>query len=392
MIKKYAIILSLLLISASCGSAKKAEKSIETGDYDTAFDIARDELYKDKHKKANQKLIPMLKEAYSKANERDIDKIKTLKKLNDPTYYKQIYSLYSSLDVRQDEVLMLQPLSYSDKEVNFKTKNYTSEISKSLKDYSEYLFNTASQQLAGSKIDAREAHKNFNELEFVNPSYVSNLGDLIRQAKMKGSSLVLLKIQNNIQQYTTQEQLVELLRISESNMNNQWVVYHDQKDHSISYDYDINIKLDQTQITPDQMNSEVIQQQARVKDGWEFIYDGNGNVMKDSLGNDMKRDKIITVQAEVQMVQQLKSSKVDGIIDIKNLRTNSLLSTTPLFGEAKFENVFAQYRGDQRAIEEKYYQALQNKEVPFPTDTEFIKYALAEFRIKMLQLLDEQNF
>lgn len=392
MIKKYAIIFSLLLISLSCGSAKKAEKSIESGDYDTAFAIAKDALYKDKHKKANQKLIPMLKEAYDKANERDLDKIKVLKKLNDPTYYKNIYSLYASLDVRQDEVLMLQPLVYDEKELHFKTKNYTSEISKSLKDYSAHLYNTGTQQLAGSKIDARKAHDNFNELEFVNPSYVANLGDLIRQAKMKGSSLVLLQIQNNIQQHTTQEQLVELLRISESNMTNPWIIYHDEKDLNISYDYSVNIKLDAAQITPDQINSEVIQQQARVTDGWEYIYDGNGNVMKDSLGNDMKRDKIITVQAEVRMMQQLKASKVDGTIAIQNLKTNTLLGNTPIFGEAKFENVFAEYRGDQRAIEEKYYQALQNKEIPFPEDTEFVKYALAEFRLKMIQFLDEQDF
>lgn len=392
MIKKYTVLFSLLLIIAACSSVKKAEKSIDSGDYDSAFNIAKDELYKDKHKKSNQKLIPMLEEAYNKANQRDLDKIKTLKKLNDQTYYKQIYSLYVGLDVRQDEVLMLQPLHYNDKEVNFKTKNYTNDISKSLTDYSTYLYNTGTQQLAGSKIDARNAYETLNELEFVNPSFATNIGDLIRQAKMKGSSLVLIQIQNNIQQHTTQEQLNELLRISESNMTNQWVVYHQDRDNSISYDYDVNINLQQLQISPEEVNSETVQQQASVKDGWEYVYDGNGNVMKDSLGNDIKRDKIVNVQAEVKLFQQLKASKIDGTIAVKNNNTNSILSNTPVFGEAKFENVFAQYRGDQRAIEEKYYQALQNKEVPFPADTEFVKYALAEFRIKMLQLLDAQKF
>jgi len=54
--------------------------------------------------------------------------------------------------------------------------------------------------------------------------------------------------------------------------------------------------------------------------------------------------------------------------------------------------MYLQYRGDQRAIEEKYYQALQNKEAAFPPDAEFVKYALAEFRLKMIQLLDQQDF
>ncbi len=392
MIKNYVVAVTLLIIVGACSSVKKAEKSIESGDYDNAFDIAFSELTEDKYKKSNQKLIPTLKEAYEKANKRDAQKIKEFEKLNNPTYLKQIYSLYVAMDVRQDEVLMLQPLYYNDKEVTFKTDNYDQDIEKARKDYSAYLFNTGTQQLAGSKLDARNAHKTFNELEFVNPSYISNLGDLIRQAKIKGSSLVLLKLVNNIQEYTTQEQLDELFRISESNMNNQWVVYHQKKEYNISYDYDVTLKLDQALISPEQVNTEIVQQQASVRDGWEYVYDGNGNVVKDSLGNDIKRDKIITVQAEVKLFQQLKTSKVDGTVSITNLKTNSLMSNTPLFGEAKFENVFALFQGDQRAIEEKYYQALQNKEVPYPEDTEFIKYALAEFRIKLLQLLDEQTF
>ncbi len=390
--RNYILAFGLLLFVGACSSIKKAEKSIESGNYDKAFNIAVTELSKDKHKKSNQKLIPTLKEAFDKANERDILKIKTFKKLNDPTYLKQIYSLYVGIDVRQDEVLMLQPLYFDDKEVSFKTKNYTQNINKSLKDYSKYLFDIGTQQLAGSKIDARNAYKTFNELEFVNPSYSTNLGDLIRQAKLKGSSQVLLQLHNSIQQFTTEEHIDELMRISESNMNNQWVMYHKERKNNMIYDFDVTIILDQMFISPEQMNSEIIQQQARVKDGWEYVYDGNGNVMKDSLGNDIKRDKIINVQAEVRMYQQLKTSRIDGSIKIKDLKANTLMSNTPLFGEAAFENVFAEYRGDQHAIEEKYYDTLKNKNVPFPPDPEFVKYTIAEFRIKMIHLLNNQAF
>ena len=392
MIKKITFVFISLLIISSCSSAKKAKKSIETGDYDKAFNIAVSKLMEDKHKKSNQKLIPSLQEAYIKANDRDNQKINQYKKLKDPAYSKDIYSLYVAMDVRQDEVLMLQPLYYNNSEVVFNTKNYTKDLKKSLKDYSSHLYNTGTRQLAGSKIDARSAYETFNELEFVNPSYVSNVGDLIRQAKLKGSSLVLLKLINNISQQTTYEQTDELMRISESNMSNKWVIYHKEKDNSVSYDYEVAIQLDQFHITPEQINSETIQQQARIKDGWEYVYDGNGNVMKDTLGNDIKRDKIITVQAEVKMFQQVKAGKVDGKVSVKNVRTNSLVEDTPMFGEAKFENVYAQFRGDQRAIEQKYHKALQNKEVPFPSDSEFVKYALAEYRAKILQLLDSQSF
>jgi len=150
--------------------------------------------------------------------------------------------------------------------------------------------------------------------------------------------------------------------------------------------------LSHLNIAPQQVNSELIPQQARIKDGWEYIYDSNGNVAKDSLGNDRKRDKIITVQAEVRVMQQIKSGQVDGTITIKNLINNTTTANTPVLGEARFENTYAIFRGDQRAIEEKYYQLLQNKEVPFPIDSEFIKYALADFKAKMLQIIDNQQF
>lgn len=392
MIRKITVVFITLLIISSCSSAKKAEKSIQSGDYDAAFNLAVEKLSEDKHKKSNQKLIPSLQEAYKKANERDLQNINRFKKLKDPAYLKDIYALYVALDVRQDEVLMLQPLYYNNTEVVFRTKNYTQEIEKSRNEYASHLYSLGMQQLAGSKIEARRAYNTFSELEFVHPSYISNVGDLIRQAKLKGSSLVLLLIQNNISQFTTQEHTDELMRISESNMRNKWVIYHKEKDNSVSYDYEVIAVLDQFHITPETVNTETIQQQARVNDGWEYVYDGNGNVMKDSLGNDIKRDKIITVQAEVRMIQQAKAGRVDGKVIIKNVKKNSLVGETPLFGEAKFENVFAKFRGDQRAIEQKYHKALQNKEVPFPTDTEFVKYALAEYRAKMLQLLDNQSF
>ncbi len=392
MLKNYTLVISILLLVSACGSAKKAEKSVESGDYDNAFNIAITELTKDKNKKSNQKLIPTLKNAFDKAADRDLHKIKLLKKDNNTNNLKKIYALYVSMDVRQDDVISIQPLYIENKEVKFNLKDYSKEIEASLLKYSSHLYTTGTQQLAGSKLDARKAFETFNNLEYINPNYVGNLSSLVTQAKKKGSSIVLIKLQNKIQQLTTQDQTDELMRISSSNMNNQWVIFHDKKDYNTTYDYETTVILDQSQITPEQINTETVQQQAQVRDGWEYVYDHNGNVAKDSLGNDIKRDKIITVQAEVKLFQQLKTSRVDGAFVIKNARTNTQMSSTPILGEAKFENVFAQFRGDQRAIEEKYVQALQNKEAPFPVDEEFIKYALADFKSKMLQLLNQQRF
>jgi len=392
MLRKITLLVSFLLILGACGSANKAKKSVSEGNYNKAFDIAYTELSKDKNKKSNQKLIPTLKEAYNKAYDRDVIKIKQLKKGNNPANLKKIYATYVAMDIRQDDVLSLQPLYYNGKQVEFKTEDYTGKIAEALKNYSDYLYNTGTQQLAGSKLDARKAYKTFNDLEYVNPNYTNNLANLIAQAKKKGSSFVYMKLQNNTGQTIDPKKVSDLLYVNEANMQNQWVIYNQQKDQSTHYDYEVTVGLDQIQISPERVNTETVPQQARIKDGWEYVYDANGNVAKDSLGNDIKRDKIITVRAEVRIFQQTKSGRIDGGVAIKNLNSNSQMTSTPIFGEAGFENVFAQYRGDQRAIEEKYVQALQNKEVPFPPDDEFVKYALDNFKNKMLQLLDQQSF
>ena len=392
MLKKITFILSIVLVLSSCSATKKAEKSIASGDYDKAFNLAITKLNKDKYKKSNQKLIPSLKIAFDKSNERDTKKIQILKKTSSLSNLRQIYALYVGMDVRQDEVIALLPLSFENKDIKFKTTDYTNKVKTSLTNYSKSLFSIAKQQLAGSKLDARDAYDNFNDLEFVNPNYALNIADLITEAKIKGSTIVLLNIDNKIQQATTPELLDELTRISESNMNDEWVMYHNKSIANTTYDYKATINLDQILITPEQVNTETIPQKATVKDGWEYVYDSNGNVAKDSLGNDIKRDKIISVTAQVKMFQQLKTGRIDGGITIKNLRTHTTMSSTPLLGEAKFENVFALFQGDQRAIEEKYHQALQNKEAPFPIDPEFAKYCIADFRIKMLQVLDQQQF
>ncbi len=389
------IILSTLLlwIPASCGSAKKAEKSIAKGDYDSAFELAVQKLTEDKYKKSNQDLIPSLKTAYDKSRERDIKLIKQLKKQNNSLEnLKKIYKLYSNLDIRQDDIKSLLPLQYEGKEVSFTFDDYEDEIKQSKNAYSALLYSTATKLMKGSKTDARQAHKLLEQLEYVNPGYRNDVSELIEQAKIKGSTLVYTKVVNRISQNTTDEQIQELTRISSVDLNDPWVIYHHSPQSGIDYDYEITYLLEQLTMSPEQLNSETVQQEKQIKDGWEYVYDENGNVMKDENGNDIKKDKIITVKATVKLFQQLKTAQISGKFSIKNLHTQSLANEQAITSEAKFENVFGVYQGDPRAIDQKYHQALQNKEQPFPPDEEFVKYALADFRIKCLNILNAQNF
>ena len=70
--------------------------------------------------------------------------------------------------------------------------------------------------------------------------------------------------------------------------------------------------------------------------------------MKDSLGNDIKIDKIIKVRARYFDTIQSKSSQILGEVVYIDLNTNQVFKTFPIDSGFVFENIYATFRGDQR--------------------------------------------
>jgi len=388
--KNFLLIL-LSLIILSCGSTQTATNQIQSGNFVDAFNTSVAELNKDKTKKSNQKLIPLLKEAYTKAAQTDLEEIKTLQKANTPNNLKKIYGNYLNLDIRQDEVRALQPLYFEGNEVKFTFDDYTNKIQTAKSKYSEILYKNATADLKGNQLDARNAYALLEDLMYINPDYKTNLNALLQQAKSKGSSFVLVTLKNNVKAISN-DSIKDFTSINNANFNNQWVIYHNQKQRNVNYNYQVDLNLDKLRFEPENTLQETVPQEAKIQDGYQYQLDANGNVMKDDKGNDIKVAKYIVVKAEVALYQQNKSSKLEGSVIIKDLIKKSTLSTNPTFGEAKFQHTYGKYKGDQRAIDQKYYEALKAKEVPYPKDFEFVNYSVSNFKQKVTALLSQQQF
>jgi len=388
---KHFILLLLSLTLLACGSTQKATNQIQSGNYSDAFNTSVAQLNQDKTKKSNQKLIPILKEAYTKGAKADLSEIKVLEKQNTPENLKKIYGKYLNLDIRQDEVRALQPLYFEGKEITFSFDDYTDKIKTSKNNYSSSLYSIATAALKGNQLDARKAYKYLEDLNYIDPTYKNNLNDLLQKAKNKGSSFVFVNFKNNVKNISN-DSIKDFASINSANFNNQWVIFHNQKQRRINYNYQVDIRLDKLIFEPEKTLQEIVPQEGKVQDGWQYQLDSNGNVMKDDKGNDIKAAKYKIVNAEVVLYQQNKSSKLEGTITIKDLIKRSTVSTNPTFGEAKFQNLYGKYKGDQRAIEQKYYEALNAKEVPYPQDFEFIKYSISNFKQKITALLSQQKF
>ena len=396
--KNIVLVLFISILLSSCGGSQKAASAVDSGNYHQAFDLAIANLNKDKTKSSNQKNIPILKEAYQKALQKDNQEIAILEKTSTKSNLQDIYQKYLLMDIRQDEVKTLQPLYFEGQEYTFSFEDYSKKTAKAKRNLSKYLYDESRTLLSSSnKEDARLAHKNLEILLYdLNSDYKGDIQSLLDQATVKANSFVLVtlnnKISSQLQDSTSRSEIANFKKINTSNFNNQWVKYHDQKENNIQYDFIVDFTLDKLQFVPEKLNQEVVAQKKRVQDGWKYTYDAKGNVMKDKDGNDIKEAKYIDVTAEVQLLQQVKSATVNGSLIIKNYKTGQVINTNPLAGEAKLENVYAKYRGDQRAIEEKYYDALNNKKALFPADEVFKKYALENLKQQAMGILNQQKF
>ncbi|MGG5487338.1 hypothetical protein [Gaetbulibacter sp. PBL-D1] len=123
------LLLSVLLsVLVSCSGRKQVEKAINTGNYNQAIYDALKKLETNKNSKRKQDYALMLQDAYYKANERDLNNIKHLKKDNNPELYTNIYELYLALNARQEAVKPVLPLVVDGKTINFKFNDYTNDI------------------------------------------------------------------------------------------------------------------------------------------------------------------------------------------------------------------------------------------------------------------------
>ena len=387
---KNILLLFLAISILSCGGTQKATNLIQTGNYKDAFNTSLAQLNKDKTKKSKQKHIPILKEAYTKATIQDLEEIKRLKKQNTPVNLKKIYGLYLNLDIRQDEIKALQPLYFEGNEVSFDFDDYTKKVKTSKTNYSTALYKNAIDKMKGNQLDARTAYKHLEDLIYLDPTYRSDLDALLKKAKSKGSNFIYVTLKNNVKAISN-DSIKDFSAINSTNFNNPWVLYHNKKEKGIHYSYQIDILLNKLAFEPEKTSQQTVPQEAKVQDGYQYKLDGNGNVMKDEKGNDIKTAKYKIVSAEVALYQQIKASKLDGSVTIKDLNKKTTVATNPIFGEAKFQNTYGKYRGDQRAIEQKYHKALQTKELPYPKDYEFVKYSISNFKQKVTALLSQQQ-
>lgn len=385
--KRFLLLSVLVSVLVSCSAKKQMESAISNGNYDQAINEALRKLENKKDKKRKQDYIVLLEDAYYKVLEEDLQHINHLKKDGNPEQYKTIYTIYTDLEARQNAIKRLLPLKINGKTLNLEFNDYSSEIVDYRYKTSDYLIGQGLTMLDSEvKYNARKAYDIFSYIERINPNF-EETRSLMDEAHLKGTDYVYVSVLNETQQIIPQQLEADLVDFNTYGLNQFWTVYHSNTDETIDYDFAMQLRLKRINITPERINERQQLRERQVVDGWKYQLGRDGNVMKDSLGNDIKIDKIINVRARFVEVIQTKSAQVIADIAYTDLKQNQIIDNFTIDSGFVFENVFGRFRGDRRALNNNDRNLLRQQHIQFPSDAQMVFDTGEDLKLKLKDII-----
>lgn len=392
---KKVLLLSAILVLAACSGVKKTQEALNTGNYVTAMNKAIKNLADNKTKKGNQEYITLLEEAFSKNTDREQQEISFLQNDGNPANLETIYNKYLQLKQIQERIKPLLPLYINDENRNarFNFVNYDNKILNTKDDLSEHLYESASGLLANAKykVDFRAAYDDLKYLQEINPGYRETVAKM-DEAYNKGLEYVRVEIGNETEQIIPERLEKELLDFNAFGIDNFWLQYHTNPLKNIKYDYAMNVDFMEINVSPERVNETQIIKEKQIKDGWQYLLDDNGNVVKDSLGNKIKVDKMRTVTCKFFQFTQTKSAQIGAKVRFTDLNSGQEINSYPLSSEFVFEHIFANYQGDKRALEDDLLVFLNAREVPFPTNEQMVYDAGEDLKARLKGIVSKYQF
>ncbi|MFP8487809.1 hypothetical protein ACKGJO_01825 [Gracilimonas sp. Q87] len=358
MVKRIFVLLFSVLILTGCNSS---EKLLQKGEYDRAIEKAVKKLRKDP---GNDKELYVLKEAYTKANTFDMDQISFLEKEGRSENYVRIYQLYGKLDRRQDRIKTLPTRLMNE----FRIVNYDDQLIATKEQAAETAYQQGLKYLdLGGKENARRAFYEFENVQSLYPNY-KDVNDLQREASYLGTNQVLFVVENNSEIMLPERFESELRKISLGELNDHWIQYSVYENEDVNYDYFVSLNINRITMSPEGLEREKYTETTEIQDGMKYVLDERGNVMKDSLGNDIKVPNMINVSAEIETRRQYKEAMVGGSLDYIDLRTEQLVKSDNIGVTAVFDHISGSYTGDERALSQESKAITERNTVPFPND------------------------
>ena len=366
----------LLIIVSGCTSSKK---QFQKGNYDTAIEKAVKKLRKDP---GDAGQIDILSQSYRIANEQDNERIRFLKMEGRPDSWDNIYLVYKALSDRQSLVRTVAPLYKNGKSVDFPYADYLPEMIAAKRKAADFYYAHGIELMKnGLKESYRQAHAEFLRAKQYIVDY-EGIDNKIQEARSLGMNRVFISLHNSSILRFTKEFEQDLLALDLPALNSEWVEYYTQDLNSnIQYDYYINVNIRNVTVSDNKTIQRDSVIKRNVEDGFSYSLDRKGNVMKDSLGNDIKLKKYKTLQCALVETVQSKLCRIDGDIEVIRMNPEKVLKKDPIGARSDFEHISSRALGDIQALDSKQLERTKTSLASFPSDNEMVMRCSAKLKM-----------
>jgi hypothetical protein len=366
--QKILTFLIVALLLAGCGSTTK---KLQQGNYDAVIDKTVKKLIK----KPKLDDAVEMDRAFRLANERDLDRIRYLVAENNPDNYDEVFNRYNMLKERQRKVRTVTPIEVEGNVYSYDYVDYDAEMIAAKRKAADFFYNNGKGLLdnALQKSDYRDAFYQLNKASEYSGGQYADIDEMIYDARMKGISRVIVEVYNQTPIKLPPQVEEDLISFDTRGLDNEWVEYHFKHvDENVIYDYAVLVKLLSIMVSPDETkdNDEIFNK--KISDGFDYVLDANGNVMKDTAGNDIKIQKFRDITCTLIETQQFKSVEIRGEVEIQSLEPKRLIQKEPFGATNQFEHSSARAIGDVGALTEEALQKTKQEKIPFPTDVEMV--------------------
>jgi hypothetical protein len=354
-------------------SCTSVETLVEGGNYEETIRLAQKRLT-GKQKK-NPKFVLALETAFNRVTEADMDRARRKANSGNPDW-ASIQSIYKKIQRRQDALSPLLPLV--DKrgyQAEFRFARVDGLIADAGDKAAAQIYQEGVDLLAlarqGEKSAGRSAFAAFDRVGNYRANY-RDANNLMAEARELGKVYVAIEMVNRSGGFLPAGFERELLRPGVRNLDDNWRFYDFTPVPGKTYDYNARILIDAINVSPERISQRAYTDEKEITDGTEYVLDANGNVAKDTLGNDITRPRLILVRANVIEILQTKTAVVSGSLVLYDNRERRVVDEERLTAEARFENYASTYRGDRRAISSNTRRNLGTRPVGFPSNEALI--------------------
>jgi len=386
--RKVLYLLFAVFVLSGCGSSKK---QLQKGNYDAAIQKAVRKLMRNAN---SPKDIEALDRSYILANEQDMNRIKYLKMEGKPENWEEIVQHYQNLKYRYNTVRPVLPLNLNGKVIDYEYVNYDAGIIEAKHNAAEFFFGHGQKLMANNNKDSyRQAFREFSKVKEYRGDY-KNIDKLLEESHARGMSRVIVYIDNQTQLRLSQQFQDDLLAVNPQELNSEWVDWDTRSlDKDTRYDYEVHIILRTIDVSPDDTKEIDRIEKKKVEDGFEYVLDKNGNVMKDTLGNDIKITKYKSLSCTVIETAQHKAAHIEGMVEIYSTNPEKLLRKDPIAADSYFKHFSARAGGDIDALTPESKEKVKAEPVPFPSDGEMIMKSSQALQIAIRGILrKDRNF